>query len=91
MHRRCKGTTPKYKKSWTDRGITVCDRWATFEPFWEDMGPTWVKGLTLDRENNDGNYEPGNCRWATWSQQNSNQQRQRGRPSVPGAIPGLRD
>lgn len=41
----------------------MCDRWASFENFWADMGPTYVSGLTLDREDNSGNYEPTNCRW----------------------------
>lgn len=55
------------------RGITVCDRWRTsFVTFYEDMGPRPTK-LTIDRINNNGNYEPGNCRWATRSTQSFNQ------------------
>jgi hypothetical protein len=55
------------------RGITICKRWKdSFEAFVSDVGPRPSAHHTLDRKNNDGNYEPGNVRWATRIEQNSN-------------------
>jgi hypothetical protein len=52
----------------------VCERWHTFIGFLADMGIK-PKGLSIDRIDNDGNYEPGNCKWSTQSEQNFNQRR----------------
>jgi hypothetical protein len=57
------------------RGIIVCEKWLnSYDNFLKDMGQR-PEGYTLDRIETNGNYEPGNCRWATWSVQRLNQRR----------------
>ncbi len=78
MKQRCYNSNNKAYKDYGGRGIRVCDRWRiSFNHFVEDMGDKPGKNYSLERLNNQGNYEPGNCKWATKKEQQSNTRRTR--------------
>jgi len=77
MLSRCRSKTTKAWPNYGGRGISVCDRWLDFSAFWADMSPTYRRGLTIERIDNDGNYEPSNCTWITHSAQARNRRTNR--------------
>lgn len=79
MKTRCGNATHRHYRNYGGRGVKVCDRWAaSFEAFLSDMGEPPTRHHTIDRyPDKDGNYEPGNCRWATAKQQGRNTRKNR--------------
>ena len=72
MLARCENPNDLAYKNYGARGILVCERWHSLDNFAQDMGEKPSAAHTLERINNDGNYEPGNCKWSTPTEQNNN-------------------
>lgn len=73
MRQRCYNKNYRAFKDYGGRGITVCHRWqSSFNNFLNDMGKKPSEEYSLDRINNDGNYEPSNCQWSTYLEQANN-------------------
>lgn len=72
MIQRCSNPNNKKFPRYGGRGITVCEHWMEFANFLADMGERPSPRHSIDRKDNDGNYEPDNCRWATPKEQRNN-------------------
>jgi hypothetical protein len=75
MRGRCSANNKDKWRNYGARGIRVCDEWSEFINFYNWACDKWIPGLQLDRINNDGNYEPGNCRFVTLRENINNQRR----------------
>ena len=69
MRQRCSNPNHPRFQYYGARGIKICKQWQVFEVFLEDMGPTWAPGLSIERLDVNGHYEPGNCIWIPLGEQ----------------------
>lgn len=92
MLTRCYNHNHVSHERYSSKGVQVCDRWRqSFQNFLEDMGPSPGPGYSIDRIDNDGDYEPGNCRWADAVTQSRNHGAQRrSKTGVRGVQPHKR-
>jgi len=69
MRSRCLNSNSNVFSYYGGKGVRICERWEAFEAFLEDMGPTYRKGLSIERVDVNGDYEPSNCTWIARSEQ----------------------
>jgi len=77
MRQRCSSKTHQAYPKYGGRGIEVCERWSNFNNFLDDMGIAPTAKHSIERRDNDGDYSPTNCYWATYTQQNNNRRNTR--------------